>query len=162
MAEQDRYGAKFGVNDRTLNSNLSSAKSKLSPSRLPDYSKSTWGLGHDGQHRLLHLASQKGVGAEQDRYDTHFGYVESKRIQSALDSIKDMFNKATGSKNTTYGSFGMGYDGKSRLENLINKKGVGAEQDRYGNYFAVDTDKVSRAADQVAGGFRGAAYELKK
>jgi hypothetical protein len=64
MAEQDRYGSKFGVHQSVLDK----AKDAVTPSSTPSIHKGNWNLGHDGRLRLLHLANKQGVGAEQERY----------------------------------------------------------------------------------------------
>lgn len=72
--------------------------------------------------------SRHGVGAEQDRYASHFGVGDS-----AKESIKE------------------------GVREFANQKGSGAEQDRYASHFSLSEDPVRRAATWLANQQEGAS-----
>lgn len=77
--------------------------------------------------------SRYGVGAEQDRYASHFGVGEA-----AKERVKE------------------------GVKEFANQKGSGAEQDRYASHFSLDQDPVRRAATWLAnqqGGASGAEQD---
>lgn len=65
--------------------------------------------------------SRYGVGAEQDRYASHFGVGEA-----GMDRAKE------------------------GLKSFVNQKGEGAEQDRYNSHFGLREDPVLAAATWLA------------
>lgn len=72
------------------------------------------------------------MGAEQDRYDSHFG-LDAGKVKSLKEA---MFQGVSGTEQDRYaGWFGLGYDGRTRLGRWREMRGVGAEQERYGRAF---------------------------
>ncbi|KAK7185498.1 hypothetical protein PSPO01_08614 [Paraphaeosphaeria sporulosa] len=77
--------------------------------------------------------SRLGMGAEQDRYASHFQVPEG-----TADRMRE------------------------GLKNFASKKGNGAEQDRYASHFGLDSDPVAAAARWLAnqqGGVSGAEQD---
>lgn len=113
MAEQDRYGSH-------RNSNPSNP--------VKDASGSSINVGD-----LF-----RGSGAEQDRYDSHFGPGVDKvrEVASGFDASK----LGSGAEQDRYGSYwGLGSDGRARIRDTATRlnanSGSGAEQDRYASHF---------------------------
>jgi hypothetical protein len=159
-AEQDRYGAKFGLKESTIQH----AKDRASDfaARLPHgsgaeqdryashFSLTDAFLGSDGKAKVQKWASAQGVGAEQDRYDSHFG-LDAGKVKSMREA---MFQGVSGAEQDRYaGWFGLGADGRARLARWREMRGVGAEQDRYGRAFEgvgkEAGDKVREGIEEV-------------
>ena len=106
----------------------------------------------------------QGIGAEQDRYHSHFGLDEQK-IQAAASTL--MNQRGTGAEQEVHGArFGLGHDGMEQVKKLAGVKGVGAEQvcgdmpfspgelnltvsqDRYGSHFGVDENTIAKAKER--------------
>jgi len=143
-AEQDRYDGKFGLDRSTITSakqkiqDATSSLKSTSGSEVDRYSNYFSGLGADG---LKRLAATKGVGAEQDRYASHF---------SLGSSVADKAADALTNDHLLQNAW-LGHDGKQRLLHLASKKGVGAEQERYGRGMGVSEDTIRRGKEAVEG-----------
>ncbi|KAF9732232.1 hypothetical protein PMIN04_011181 [Paraphaeosphaeria minitans] len=84
--------------------------------------------------------SRLGMGAEQDRYSSHFQVPDG-----TADRVRDGVDRA-----------------KEGLRDFATKKGNGAEQDRYASHFSLDNDPVAAAARWLAnqqGGVSGAEQD---
>ncbi|KAF2670413.1 hypothetical protein BT63DRAFT_237567 [Microthyrium microscopicum] len=111
---------------------------------------SFFGLGSDGLARIRKAATYQGVGAEQDRYGSHFS-LDSKQVRKAADSVLQSGRSAV-HKDITNGNHWLGYDGRQVMKGLLNTGGVGAEQERYGAHFGVDSANVRKFGHRVADG----------
>jgi hypothetical protein len=92
-------------------------------------------FGADGLERMKHLrpetiASESSThisGAEQERYQAHFGLGDPERVKEAANKMLN--TQGAGAEQDVYaGKFSLGYDGKERVRKLLDVKGVGAEQ----------------------------------
>lgn len=81
----------------------------------------------------LDVTTQKGSGAEQDRYGQHFG--------ASTEKLKEVGNA-----------------GLDKLKQAAMYKGEGAEQDRYASHFShpevgiLDTQKVTKSVESFLSG----------
>jgi hypothetical protein len=90
-AEQDRYGAHFGLDAQTVQRAKDAILSSGVGGAEQDRYQAKFGLGHDGLARVKALTEQKGVGAEQDRYEGHFA-IDPAKLDKALDTAKETFS----------------------------------------------------------------------
>lgn len=88
--------------------------------------------------------SRLGMGAEQDRYSSHFQVPDgtADRVREGADYVRD------GADRVKEGV-------KEGLKDFATKKGNGAEQDRYGSHFSLDNDPVAAAARWLSDKQRG-------
>jgi hypothetical protein len=157
MSNSGQYGNDANLLNRA-HSTIDSAKEKIASasSRLGTgseqerYGSHFGGLGADG---LKRLASMKGSGAEQDRYGAYFGLG-----QTTAEKTSDALTHDHLLKNAW-----LGHDGQQRMLHLLNKQGVGAEQERYDAHLGLGQDRIQRvkdglseAGDGIERGFRKA------
>ncbi|KAJ4287557.1 hypothetical protein N0V90_012260 [Kalmusia sp. IMI 367209] len=93
--------------------------------------------------------SRYGVGAEQDRYASHFGVGEAGK-ERIKDGFKEFVNhKGSGAEQDRYAShFSINEDPvRAATQWLVNKSNgsSGAEQDRWGGHFGLGADGWARA-----------------
>lgn len=93
--------------------------------------------------------SKYGVGAEQDRYSSHFRVPEEAK-ERVKEGLKDFVNqKGQGAEQDRYAKhFGLDHDPVMAAARwLANQQGgsSGAEQDRWGGYFGLGADGWARA-----------------
>jgi len=105
------------------------------------------------------LTSNMGSGAEQDRFESHFGGQNHKANLSHLKQAAS--HMGSGAEQDRYGShFGLEDETvKNATKHLLAKKGLGAEQDRYGAYFGLGNDGWERAK-KIAGTFGSGAEQV--
>jgi len=147
-AEQDTYASRFGLSDSTVETSKQQAKDfYASHLKLPQGAI----LGADGR-RLTSLANKQGVGAEQDRYNAHFG-LDAGKVKKVTDA---MFHNVSGAEQDRYaGWFGLGSDGLERMRLWREGKapgGVRAEQDVLAGHFSEFGErarqKIAEAVDK--------------
>jgi hypothetical protein len=110
------------------------------------------------------ITSQKGSGAEQDRYGQHFGASTDaieRGINRGVDKLKEAASASgSGAEQDRYSEhLSIGDRGYNKLKgaakDAANYKGDGAEQDRYYSHFSpmlhnLDAQIVKRAAAGIA------------
>jgi hypothetical protein len=92
----------------------------------------------------LNETSRMGSGAEQDRYESHFG-VGSDGLNRVKKAAAEW--KGSGAEQDRYQMhFGLDEDKvKAAAQHLLNFKGEGAEQDRHASHFGLGADGWARA-----------------
>jgi hypothetical protein len=92
-------------------------------------------FGNDGLERLKHvtpgnIASKQSTsvsGAEQERWQAHFGLKDPTKVKEAATGL--LKTRGTGAEQDVHaGHFGYGYDGRQLMQKMLETEGVGAEQ----------------------------------
>ncbi|KAL6707084.1 hypothetical protein ACN47E_004836 [Coniothyrium glycines] len=118
------------------------------------------------------ITTQRGSGAEQDRYGQHFGASTEaieRGINKGVDKVKDLAStRGSGAEQDRYGEhLAIGDRGYNKLKGAAKDaaryKGDGAEQDRYAAHFSpalhnLDAQVVRRAAARIAAQGEKASY----
>jgi len=91
--------------------------------------------------------ARHGVGAEQDRYGSHFG-MGDKAANRIKEGVKEFARQpGSGAEQDRYEShFGLDHDPvQAAVQALVKAKTSGAEQDRWGSHFGLGADGWARA-----------------
>ncbi|KAF2280457.1 uncharacterized protein EI97DRAFT_430177 [Westerdykella ornata] len=119
--------------------------SRMGSGAEQDRYEAHFGLGSDGLEKIKKVATMKGVGAEQDRYRSHFG-LDEERVRAAARSI--LMAKGEGGEQDRYAMhFGLGADGWARAREMAKAKGEGAEQELYHSHLSLDKTAEKAAHD---------------
>lgn len=114
----------------------------------------------------IDVTSQRGSGAEQDRYGQHFS-IPSEKVERGIDKVKEASERGY---DRLKDASERGYEKVQQAgKNAVNYQGAGAEQDRYAAYFSpylhnMDARTVKAVAASIAvqgsqASFRGLGYD---